>query len=89
MMLQAASIEGVLPRQLSFKQTLQLCMASRQHLAHLEEATGDLLHLIAKRRVGQRLAASNRARSSEGPPFPLLTKHRQLAREELRLHGHP
>lgn len=54
MMMQAANIEGVLPRQLSFKHALQLCMASRHYFAHLEGAAWDLLRFIAKRRVGQR-----------------------------------
>lgn len=91
MMLQAAGMEGVLPRQLSFKHALQLCMACRHYLTDLKsDAAGDLLRLIAKRRVGQRPARIEpRALKRRSKPFPLLTKHRHLAREELRLHGHP
>jgi hypothetical protein len=91
MMLQAAGIEGVLPRQLSFKHALQLCMACRHYLTDLEsDAAGDLLRLISKRRVGQRPGRIEpRALKRRSKPFPLLTKHRHLAREELRLHGHP
>jgi hypothetical protein len=90
MMLQAASIEGVLPRQLSFKHALQLCMASRHYFAHLEGAAWDLLRLIAKQRVGQRPGRIEpRAVKRRPKPFPLLTEHRELAREKLRRYGHP
>ena len=91
MMLQAADIVGVPPRQLSFKHALQLCMAYRHCLAQLDrDAVQVLLRLIAKRRVGQRPGRIEpRAIKRRSKPFPLLTKHRHLAREELRLHGHP
>lgn len=91
MMQQAAGIAGVLPRQLSFKHALQLCMAYRHCLTHLDpNATHVLLRLIAKRRVGQRPGRIEpRAIKRRSKPFPLLTKHRYLAREQLRLHGHP
>lgn len=91
MMLQAAGIEGVLPRQLSFKHALQMCMAYRKCLTHLNpDATKVLLRLIARRRVGKRPGRIEpRAIKRRSKPFPLLTRHRHLAREELRLHGHP
>jgi hypothetical protein len=91
MMLQAAGIEGVLPRQLSFKHALQLCMACRLCLTPLDQdAAQILLRLIAKRRVGQRPGRIEpRAIKRRPKPFPSLTKHRHLAREEVRLHGHP
>jgi hypothetical protein len=91
MMLQAAGIAAVLPRQLSFKHALQLCMAWRHGLTGLEaEAAQVLLHLIAKRRVGQRPGRIEpRAIKRRPKPFPLLTKHRHIAREELRRYGHP
>lgn len=90
MMQQAAGMGGVLPRQLSFKHAMQLCMACRHYLSHLEAgATHDLLRLIAKRRVGQRPGRIEpRAIKRRPKSFPLLTKHRHLARKELRLHGH-
>lgn len=90
-MLQAANMEGVLPRQLSFKHALQLCMAWRHAVTHLDsDAAIVLLHLIAKRRVGQRPGRIEpRAIKRRPKPFPLLTKHRHIAREQVRLHGHP
>lgn len=91
MMLQAANIEGVLPRQLSFKHALQLCMAWRHVVTHRDsDAPNVLLCLIATRRVGQRPGRIEpRAIKRRPKPFPLLTKHRHLAREKAQLHGHP
>lgn len=91
MMLQASNMEHVLPRHLSFKHALQLCMAWRHTLTHLDADAADiLLRLIAQRRVGQRPGRIEpRAIKRRPKPFPLLTQHRHLAREELRLHGHP
>jgi hypothetical protein len=91
MMQQAAGMEGVLPIQLSFKHALQLCMACRYCLTRLDpDAAQVLLRLIAKRRVGQRPGRIEpRAIKRRPKPFPLLTKHRHLARKELRLHGQP
>lgn len=91
MMLQAASCEDVLPRQLSFKHALQLCMAYRYHLAQADpDTTQDLMRLIAQRRVGKRPGRIEpRAVKRRPKPFPLLTKRRHLAREEVKLHGHP
>jgi len=91
MMLQAADMEGVLPRQLSFKHAPQLCMAFRYGLARLDpNASNVLLRLIAERRVGQRPGRIEpRAIKRRPQSFPLLTKHRHLAREKVRLHGHP
>ena len=91
MMLQAAKMESVLPRHLSFKHALQLCMAWRHISAHLDADAADiLLRLIAQRRVGQRPGRIEpRAIKRRPKPFPLLTQHRHLAREEMRLHGHP
>lgn len=91
MMLQAACTENVLPRQLSFKHALQLCMACRYHLAQPEpEDVQALLCLIAQRRVGQRPGRIEpRAVKRRPKPFPLLTKRRHLAREEVRRYGHP
>lgn len=91
MMQQAAGIEGMLPRQLSFKHAVRLCMACRHCLTHLDlDAAQVLLRLIAKRRVGRRPGRTEpRAIRRRPKPFPLLTKNRHLARKELRLHGHP
>jgi hypothetical protein len=91
MMQKAAGMQGALPIQLSFKHALQLCMACRYRLTRLDpNAAQVLLPLIAKRRVGQRPGRIEpRAIKRRPKPFPLLTKHRHLARKELRLHGQP
>ncbi len=91
MMLQAACMEDLLPRQLSFRHALQLCMAYRHHLAHPDPETFQaMLRLIAGRRVGQRSGRIEpRAVKRRPKAFPLLTKRRHLAREEVRIHGHP
>lgn len=91
MMLQAACTHDVLPRQLSFKHALQLCMACRCHLIRSDpNAELAILHLIAQRRVGQRPGRIEpRAVKRRPKPFSLLTKRRHLAREEVRRHGHP
>ncbi|MBA3487177.1 MAG: hypothetical protein H0T88_08325 [Lysobacter sp.] len=91
MMLQAACMEDLLPRQLSFRHALQLCMAYRHHLAHPDPETFQaMLRLIAGRRVGQRSGRIEpRAVKRRPKAFPLLTKPRHLAREEVRIHGHP
>ncbi len=91
MMLQAACMEALLPRQLSFRHALQLCMAYRHHLADPDPETFQtMLRLIARRRVGQRSGRIEpRAVKRRPKAFPLLTKRRHLAREEVRTHGHP
>ena len=91
MMLQAATIDGVLPRQLSFKHALQLCLVWRHAIIQLDpDAATALLHLVGKRRVGKRPGRIEpRAIKRRPKPFPLLTKPRHLAREQVRLYGHP
>ena len=80
-MAQAAIHTNRLPRELSFKHSLQLCLAwSRQGVAlgHDTDAT-ILLVLIAQQRVGKR----------RPKPYPLLNQPRQLPREEIMKYGHP
>ncbi|HEV7122906.1 MAG TPA: hypothetical protein VGN24_05690 [Rhodanobacter sp.] len=91
MMRQAAGIEGALPRQLTFKHTLQRCMAYQHCLTLLDlDAVQALLRLIANRRIGQRSGrVEPRAIKQRLKSIPLLTNHRHLAREELLRHGHP
>ena len=91
-MAQAALSVGCLPRQLSFKHTLQLFDAWRYH--GFDEATDDMLYallaLIGQQRVANRPGrVEPRAIKRRPKPFPLLTKPRAVAREEIRLHGHP
>lgn len=76
------ALKVVLPRQLSFKHTLQMCMAYQHCLTHLDpDATRVLRRLIARRRVGQRPGRIEpRALNRRSKPFPPLTKPRQSAR---------
>lgn len=91
LMAQAALLADRLPRQLSFKHTVQLWIAWQQR-----GGTGDvvsinaLLILIAGPQVGLRPGrVEPRAVKRRPKPFPLLTKQRQLAKEEILKNGHP
>ena len=89
---QAALLVDLLPRQLSFKHTLQLWIAWRQSEAgsYDDSKLAALFVLIAQQRVGNRPGRTEpRAVKRRPKPFPLLTKPRQIAREEIRMHGHP
>lgn len=92
LMAQAALLGDILPRQLSFKHTLQLWVAWRQSGSGLDD--DDQIHglfaLIAQQRVGNRPGRIEpRAIKRRSKPFPLLMKQRCIARDEIRQHGHP
>jgi hypothetical protein len=90
LMAQAAQLANVLPRQLSFKQTLQLWLVWRQ-INHVNdnEIAGHLFILIAQQRVGNRQGRIEpRAVKRRPKPYPLLTKTRKIAQEEIRENGH-
>jgi hypothetical protein len=92
LMAQAASLADVNPRQLSFKHTLQLWIAWRQNGtgSYDDSQLATLFILIAQQRVGNRPGRIEpRAIKRRPKPFPLLTKPRQIAREEVRKNGHP
>ena len=92
LMAQAALLADILPRQLSFKHTLQLWIAWRQNGtgSYDERQLATLFILIAQQRVGNRPGRIEpRAIKRRPKPFPLLTKPRQIAREEVRENGHP
>jgi hypothetical protein len=92
LMAQAALLADVLPRQLSFKHTLQLWIGWRwrRNGSDDHEKLFGLFSLIAQQRVGNQPGrVEPRAVKRRPKPFPLLTKPRQLAREEIRLYGHP
>jgi hypothetical protein len=92
LMAQAALLADQIPRQLSFKHSVQIWLAWQQRCgsSHDAAAVHGLLVLIAQPRVGLRpgriepRALKRRLRS-----FPLLTKPRADAKEEIRKHGHP
>ena len=92
MMAQAALRADRLPRQLSFKHTVQMWIAWAQHGNGTEH--NDKLHglfiLIAQQHVGDRPdRIEPRAIKRRPKPYPLLTKPRPLARAHVRKHGHP
>ncbi len=92
LMAQAASLADIMPRQLSFKHTLQLWNTWRQARAG-DDCDSQLVTLfirIAQQRVGNRPGRIEpRAIKRRPKQFPLLTKPRPSAREEVRRNGHP
>jgi len=92
LMAQAAVLADILPRQLSFKHTLQLWIAWRQNEtgSYGDSQLANLFILIAQQRVGNRPGRIEpRAMKRRPKPFPLLTKPRPIAREDVRKNGHP
>ena len=92
MMAQAALITHQLPREISFKHTVQMWIAWTQHGSGIEhhDRLYDLFILIAQQRVGERPGRIEpRALKRRPKPYPLLTKPRAIAREHIRKHGHP
>ena len=91
MMAQAATLAACLPRELSFKHTLQVWIAWDHHPGTDREGMlYGLFVLISEQRVGNRPGRIEpRAVKRRPKPFALLTKPRALAREEIRKHGHP
>jgi len=91
MMAEAALVTEQLPRQLSFKHTVQLWVAWRRsgsgyHDGHFEQ----LLLFIAQQKVGHRPGRIEpRAVKRRNKPFPLLMKPRTEARDHIEKHGHP
>ena len=91
-MAQAAFLADMLPRQLSFKHTLQIWIAWRQNAAGSEDENkiAGLFILIAQQKVGNRPGRIEpRAVKRRPKPFPLLTKPRPIAQENVRKNGHP
>lgn len=92
MMAQAALLADCLPRQLSFKHTVQIWIA----WGHCQSTVVDadridgLFVLIAQQKVGNRPGRIEpRALKRRPKPFPLLTQPRELARAHVLSHGHP
>ncbi|MDB5903383.1 MAG: family transposase [Betaproteobacteria bacterium] len=85
LMAKAAVPAKILPRQLSFKHTLQLFTASISQACALWRGPHlDLLVLIAQRRVGERPGRIEpRAIKRRPPAYPLLTKSRAVLKTEL------
>jgi IS4 transposase len=92
MMAQAARHTHRLPRQLSFKHTVQICIALPQHreLILCEEQRAILFELIAQQRVGDRPGRIEpRAVKRRPKSYPLLMQPRAIARAKIRKYGHP
>ncbi len=92
LMAQAALLADQIPRQLSFKHTVQIWLSWQQRggPTHDAVAINALLVLIAQPRVGLRPGrVEPRALKRRQKPFSLLTKPRDVARAEIKKNGHP
>lgn len=90
-MAQSALLADCLPRELSFKHSLQLCLALRQYGGgEYGDELLSLLELIACKRVGNRPGRIEpRALKRRPKPYPMLMQTRRSARAEVRRNGHP
>ena len=92
MMAQAARHTHWLPRQLSFKHTVQICIALPHHrnLILDDDRRCVLYALIAQQRTGDRPdRIEPRALKRRPKTYPLLTQPREIARAKIRKYGHP
>lgn len=92
LMAEAAVQADVLPRELSFKHTVQVWLAwsRKQFLSEAPENLPALFRLIAQVRVGKRPGRIEpRAVKRRPKPFPRLQITRQRARRNIRLSGRP
>lgn len=91
LMLESAKLAHLLPRQISFKHTVQLWIAWNDQERNRSNCENQrLLVLIAQRRVGNRPnRIEPRAVKRRPKCYPLLTQTRQYARDEIRDIGHP
>ena len=91
-MAQSALMADVLPRTLSFKHTLQLWLAwsGIQKQTNDKDDIDKLLMLVVDQSIGNRPGRIEpRAIKRRPKPYPLLTKARALAREQVKKYGHP
>lgn len=91
MMAQSALLADITPRTISFKHCLQLWLIAIQQIDTTDdEQLCTLLLLMAQQRVGNRPGRIEPRTVKRRPkPFPLLTKPRAQARENVRKYGHP
>jgi hypothetical protein len=92
LMAQSALLADVLPRQLSFKHTVQLWLAWGQQTQAIgiQADEGILFMLIAQKTVGNRPGrVEPRAVKKRPKPFQLLMVKRTQARENIKKYGHP
>lgn len=90
-MAQAAWVAGSLPREISFKHSLQLWLLWGQQSRGLtEDRLYSLCLLMAQQKVGNRPGRIEpRAVKRRPKAYSLLMKPRQEARQSVREHGHP
>jgi len=87
-MLESAIYNKILPRQLSFKHTVQIL--NNFPYRYSTRIYKKLLALIGEKIIGNRGGRIEpRAIKRRHNDFPLLMKTRDVAREEIRLNGHP
>ena len=87
LMLESALYSKILPRQISFKNSLQLYIS---YLQNPRLNYKKLLRLIGEKVIGNRAGRIEpRALKKRPNNFPLLMKHRNIAREEIKENGHP
>lgn len=90
LMAQSALLKDRLPRQLSFKHAVQLCLAWSQQTQTIDISEQHLFVLLAQKTVGNRPnRIEPRAIKRRPKPFPLLMETREQARKRVTLHGHP
>ena len=91
LMAQAALLANILPRQISFKHSLQLWVSwSHQGAATNSDASKKILFvLMAQKKIGNRPGRIEpRAVKRRPKPFPLLMQPRAEARAEVKKNGH-
>lgn len=90
-MLQSALLADIMPRQISFKHSVQIWVLwSRQAGGSIDPHWDSMLQMIAQNRVGNRPGrVEPRAVKRRPKQFPVLAVSRALAKEEIRKHGHP
>lgn len=92
MMARAAAHSHCLPRQVSFKHTVQVCVTLiyADSLSHTLDDEAAILALITQQRVGNRGGrVEPRAVKRRPKPYPHLMVPRENARANIRKNGHP
>lgn len=91
LMTESALLADCMPRQLSFKHSVQLWLTWRLLDGCCDDDVFvELLKLIAQKRVGRRPGRIEpRAVKRRPKPYPLMTQKRTAARRKIRRSGHP
>lgn len=91
MMAQSALLADITPRSISFKHTLQLWLFYMHHAQGFDDKQLELLfQMMAQQQVGNRSGRLEpRAIKRRPKAYPLLTKPRDEAREDVKKNGHP